>query len=89
MCVYDRIAERKLPIRRLNVSCNRIMQETYEQYELFTDYEARERERKLQRAVLEVKQRFGKNALIRGMDLLEAGTAMERNMQIGGHKSGR
>ncbi len=89
LCVYDRIAERKLPIRRLNVSCNSIMQETYEQYELFTDYEARERERKLQRAVLEVKQRFGKNALIRGMDLLEAGTAMERNMQIGGQKSGR
>lgn len=88
LCVYDRIAERKLPIRRLNVTCNRIVQETYEQYELFTDYEARAREQKLQRAVFEVKRRFGKNALVRGMDLLEAGTAMARNMQIGGHKSG-
>ena len=70
------------------MTCSGIGAEAYEQYELFTDYEAVERERKLQQAVLEIKRRFGKNALVRGMDLLEAGTAMKRNRQIGGHRSG-
>ncbi|TGY98396.1 DNA repair protein [Petralouisia muris] len=86
--LYDRIVQRGRPIRRLNVTCSGIGAEAYEQYELFTDYEAVERERKLQQAVLEIKRRFGKNALVRGMDLLEAGTAMKRNRQIGGHRSG-
>ena len=64
------------------------MQDQYEQYDLFTDYTAVERDRKLQRAVLDIKRRYGKNAVVRGMDLQEAGTAMERNRQIGGHRSG-
>ena len=42
----------------------------------------------MQKATLEIKRRFGKNAIVRGMDLQEAGKAMERNKQIGGHQSG-
>ena len=42
----------------------------------------------MQKTVLEIKDRFGKNALFRGMDLQEGATALERNRQIGGHKSG-
>ncbi len=64
------------------------MQETYEQYELFKEDKEEDQDRKLQKAVLEIKKRFGKNALIRGMDLQEGGTARERNEQIGGHRSG-
>lgn len=88
MNVYERIAEKDKLIRRVGVSCKGIIDEAYEQYNLFTDTAAVERERKLQKAALEIKQRFGKNALVRGMDLLDTGTAMERNRQIGGHKSG-
>ena len=55
---------------------------------MFIDYEEKEKERKLQNAVLKIKKRFGKNAVVRGMDLLEGGTAIERNQQIGGHRSG-
>lgn len=86
--LYERIVQKDKMIRRLSVTCNSIMDEAYEQYALFTDYEELERDRKLQKATLEIKRRFGKNAIVRGMDLQEAGTAMERNLQIGGHKSG-
>ncbi|MDD6070835.1 MAG: Y-family DNA polymerase [Clostridiales bacterium] len=86
--LYGRIVRRDKPIRRLSVTCNSIVNEIYEQYDLFTDYAALERERKLQKAALEIKRKFGKNALIRGMDLQEAATTIERNQQIGGHKSG-
>ena len=86
--LYGRIVRKDKPIRRLSVTCNSIVNEIYEQYDLFTDYAALERERKLQKAALEIKRKFGKNALIRGMDLQEAATTIERNQQIGGHKSG-
>ncbi len=86
--LYERIVRKDKLIRRLSVTCNSIMDEVYEQYDLFTDYAEIERDRKLQKVALEIKRRFGKNALIRGMDLQEAGTTIERNMQIGGHKSG-
>ena len=86
--LYERIVQKDKPIRRLDISCNGLVQDQYEQYDLFTDYTAVERDRKLQRAVLDIKRRYGKNAVVRGMDLQEAGTAMERNRQIGGHRSG-
>lgn len=86
--LYERIVQRDKPIRRLSVTCNGVVSEVYEQYDIFTDYAVIERDRKLQKAALEIKRRFGKNALIRGMDLQRAGTTVERNQQIGGHKSG-
>ena len=88
MELYERIAKKSRPIRRLSLSCNNIVNEAYEQYDLFTDPAELEKDRKLQKAALEIKERFGKNALVRGMDLQEAGTTIERNRQIGGHKSG-
>lgn len=86
--LYERIVDADKPIRRLNLSCNRVQEGIYEQYELFTDYDKIEKDKKLQQAALDIKLRFGKNAVVRGMDLQDAGTTMERNQQIGGHKSG-
>lgn len=71
---------------------------TCEQLDLFTDYAARDaqaeaaqavlhRERRCQEAILGIRRRFGKNAILMGMNLLEGGTAMARNQQIGGHKA--
>lgn len=68
------------------------------QLELFVDYEEverqkaekkrkEERERALQRATLQLQGRFGKNAVLRGMNLMEGGTTIERNGQIGGHRA--
>ena len=86
--LYEHIAQKNQPIRRVQLTCNKVIPEIYEQYQLFTDYEAQQKEKNLQKAVLEIRHRFGKNAILRGMDLQEAGTAIERNKQIGGHKSG-
>jgi len=86
--LYERITERDQTIRRLALTCNRIYDKTYEQYDLFTDYNQIEKEHRLQKAALEIKKKFGKNSFLRGMDLQEVGTTMERNRQIGGHKSG-
>ena len=88
MELYERIVNPRLPIRRLSVSANRIVKEEYRQYSLFEDTEETERDRKLQGAALEIKKKYGKNAFVRGMDLQQEGTTMERNRQIGGHKSG-
>ena len=58
------------------------------QLDLFTDYEMLEKEKKLQKAMLEVRKRFGLSAVVRGMNLLEGATTIQRNSQIGGHKAG-
>lgn len=69
---------------------------SFEQLDLFTDYSARqnlqekeelEKERKMQQAMLEIKKKFGKNAILKGMNLQEGATAKDRNQQIGGHKA--
>lgn len=89
LALYERIVDRTKPIRRLSLSCNQVSEEGEgQQQTLFSDYKENERDKKLQKATLEIKKRFGNNALVRGMDLQEEATTMERNRQIGGHKSG-
>ena len=72
--------------------------EYFEQLDLFTDYSAKEkaqkdenqlleREKKMQLAVLDIKKKYGKNAILKGMNLLEGATTIDRNNQIGGHKA--
>ena len=105
--LYEEIVDRNLLVRRVTVAANRVVEESavlkeeagsFEQLELFTDYEALERqkaeekaalekERKLQKAMLEIKNKFGKNAILKGMNLEEGAMTAERNGQIGGHKA--
>lgn len=87
--LYERIVNPQYPIRRVNMSCNRVVTEEYRQYNFLANMEELERDRKVQKAMLEIKKKFGKNAVLKGMNLEEAGTTRERNRQIGGHKSGR
>ncbi len=84
--LYDRIVERTLPVRRLNLTFNHAVEEC-RQYDLFTDPEEEERERTLQETMLRVKERYGKNAMLRGMNLEEGAMTVERNGQIGGHRA--
>ena len=86
--LYNQIVDPYQYIRRITITYNRVVDEAYAQYDLFTDPEELEREYLLQKATLEIKDRFGKNAVLRGMNLEKAGTTMERNQQIGGHRSG-
>ena len=104
--LYDRIVNPDLLVRRLSLVTNHVIQESVaaeqnhvpQQLDLFTDYEALEKqkheekakldkERRMQEAQLKIKQRFGKNAILRGLNFEESDTAKERNEQIGGHKA--
>lgn len=105
MELYDKIVDKNLLVRRITVTANKLVDESgvkqteqYQQLELFTDYEALEREqaeekamlereRRMQNAMLDIKKKFGKNAILKGMNLQEGATARDRNAQIGGHKA--
>ena len=101
--LYDRIVDKNLLVRRMNVVANDVLpddgipEERPQQMDLFTDYAAEEekkkerateleKERKMQEATLSVQSKFGKNALLKGMNFEEGATTRERNGQIGGHK---
>ena len=103
--LYDRVVNRELLIRRLNVTACRVIPESEapredapEQLDLFTDYAALkaererenaalEREKRKQAALLKIKQKYGKNAVLRGMNYEDGATMRDRNGQIGGHKA--
>lgn len=103
--LYERIMNPKLLVRKLYVTANHVISEenipeknAFEQLDLFTDYEERDRlqaekdeelkkERKMQEAMLSIKKKFGKNAILKGMNLEEGATAKNKNSQIGGHKA--
>lgn len=101
--LFSRIVDQNLLVRRISLCANHVVgeaeaaqEEHYEQLSLFAEEQREEdrdeeeklkRERKLQQAMLDVKKRYGKNAMVKGMNLQEGATTMERNRQIGGHKA--
>ena len=96
MALFDRVANPNLLVRRLNVTACRVIPESQMppeegQMSLFgegqEDTEALEREKRRQRAILTIQKKYGKNALLKGMNLEEGATARDRNGQIGGHKA--
>jgi len=87
--LYHRIVNPAYGIRRVNLTCNNVMPEEYHQYHFFVDGGDLERSRKMQQAVLSIKNKFGKDAILKGMNLKEDAMPRERNHQIGGHKSGK
>ena len=85
--LYHKIMSQTAPLRRITLTFNNVSEETCQQYDLFSDPVKLERERNMQRAVLNIKKRYGKNAILKGMNLQAAATTMDRNRQIGGHKA--
>ena len=101
LAVYDRVTDRNLPVRRFFLGCIRLRPESAaeaepaRQLDMFTDPEilrreaqAERRDARIQQALLGIRDRFGKNAVLRGMDFQEGATAIERNATIGGHAAG-
>lgn len=86
--LYRKIVNPAFAIRRVNITCNSVVPEEYHQYSFFADVATLEKNHKVQEAVVEIKKKFGKNAILKGMNLQNAGTTIERNQQIGGHKAG-
>lgn len=86
--LYHQMIPAHMGIRRVNLCFNHVIDEAYQQYDLFLDPLELERERKMQQAMINIKKKYGKNAILKGMNLEEGATTRERNQQIGGHKSG-
>ena len=101
MKLYDRITNPKLLTRRINITANNVVDKSkvneekdFEQIDLFGNYIKKEKtlkkeedESRIQKAMLHIKNKYGKNAIIKGMNLQEGGTTIDRNRQIGGHSS--
>ncbi|MFR3139818.1 MAG: DNA methylase [Lacrimispora saccharolytica] len=86
--LFDRIVNRSLTVRRITIAANRVVRdEGVYQFDLFTDTEKQEKEKSLQKAMLGIKKKYGKNAVLKGTNYLEGATMRERNQQIGGHKA--
>lgn len=85
--LYKRTTNPNYPIRRIGIGFNNVLDEYYESYDLFTDYEELEKEKNLQRAIVEIKQRYGKNAVLKGMNFMEKATTRKRNTLVGGHNA--
>lgn len=86
--LFDRIADKKLLVRRLTICAGRLIPDDgCQQIDMFSDVEAEEREKKLQEAVISIKNRYGKNAILRGISYEESATMRDRNGYIGGHKA--
>lgn len=86
--VFDRITDQSVPIRRLGISFNDVCDEGCEGYDFFTDWDAVEREKAKEKTVLQISDKYGKNAILRGTNFLAGATQRERNGMIGGHRAG-
>ena len=102
--LYEKTVNPELTVRRMYVVANHVVPENsikpqeYVQLNLFTDYEALERENRkkeeerrkensLQKAMIDIKNRYGKNAMLKGMNFEEGAMTIERNGQVGGHRA--
>ncbi len=101
--VYDEVVNPDLLIRRINLTANRVVPEdtvsqstvpyqlslfeTYDEEQLKKEDAELEKERKIQETLIGIKNKFGKNAILKGLNLQEGATAKDRNEQIGGHKA--
>lgn len=88
LAAFDAAALRDIPIRRLALSLGDVCDENCEGYDFFTDWRAVEKEKAGERAVMELGDKYGKNAVLRGTSYLEGATQRERNTMIGGHRAG-
>lgn len=83
--IYDKTTNRNVAIRRIGVNFLNVIETEDVQLSLFIDQNKKDKERKLELALCSIKNKLGKNAIIRGMDLQEGATTIMRNKLIGGH----
>lgn len=86
--LYYEITDKTREIRRIGIDFCELHDKGLEQYDIFTDLERVRKEKKLVESVLAIKEKFGKNSMLKGIDFQENATQRERNKLIGGHNSG-
>ena len=85
--IYDQTTSKENKIRKINISCNDLLDEAYAYYDLLTDEQEVKKDIKLQKTIVEIKSKYGKNSILRGMNLEKKATTLKRNKLIGGHNS--
>lgn len=85
--LFKKIIVKDYPIRQIAISFGNLQDEYFEQYNLFTDMEDIDKERRLQQTLVFIQNKYGKNAVLKGMNLYEKATQRKRNTLIGGHNA--
>lgn len=85
--LFASIVNKNCPIRKLGYDFCELQPSECERYDMFTDMRRVEKEKKLVKQLLNIQDRFGKNAVLKGIDLKENATQRDRNNKIGGHNS--
>lgn len=88
VALFGEIVDRQRAVHNIMLNFNGVVPEEHGQLSLFSEPEEETEERSRQEAILDVKRKFGKNALLKGIDLMPKATQQDRNRQLGGHKSG-
>lgn len=83
--LYEQTTNKNYPIRQIGISFGNVVNEKFEYYDLFTDQQEIEKEKRLQNALNEIKYKYGKNSVFKCMNLMENATQLQRNKLIGGH----
>lgn len=86
--LYERITDKNIPIRKIEIAFSNIETKKREQLNLFSNYDKEKEEEQLEVTINEIKNKHGKNSILRGISLEDGATAKQRNKMIGGHKSG-
>ena len=87
MYMFDRYYENNMPIRMINISCGKLTDNNEYQLNIFEDYEKVQKDKEIDNAIDEIKNRFGPNTILKGSSLLADSTIKERNGKIGGHSA--
>ncbi len=86
--LFDKIVDKNRPVRRIGYDFADLVSEEQEFYDLFTDIKKVKKEKELVKSLLDIQDKFGKNAVLSGIDFFDTSTQRERNRMIGGHNSG-
>ena len=85
--LYYKTTNDEAPIRRISVGFNNLVSEDYASIDLFTNPQALEKEKRMQHAIIDLKKRYGKNSVLKGLNYTEKATQIKRNKLIGGHNA--
>lgn len=85
--LYKKVVNPNYPIRQIAISFGNVINEIYEQYDFFTDYDDIEKEKRVQKALVDIRSKYGKNAVLKGMNFYDKATQRKRNGLVGGHNA--
>lgn len=85
--LYKKVVNPNYPIRQIAISFGNVIDEIYEQYDLFADYDDIEKEKRVQKALVDIRSKYGKNAVLKGMNFYDKATQRKRNGLVGGHNA--